>query len=81
MSHFLAESLNDFQNPCKGWRIVAIVCRHDGRMVETAVLQICCSAGMRYRPEDSAKVCIRILLHPLRIEVAFSSLHWRISKV
>lgn len=43
----------------------AIVCRQGGGLVEAGVLQVRCSAGRRYRPEDSAmKVCCKILLHP-----------------
>jgi len=45
---------------------VAIVCRQVGVLVEAGTLEIHYSAGMRYRPEDSAiKVHSRILLHPL----------------
>lgn len=45
---------------------VAIVCRQVGGLVE-ADMQILYSAGMRYRPEDSAiELCSRILLHPLQ---------------
>lgn len=73
MSGCPVEGMNGFQDPCKGWLgwgrrggQVAIVCRQAGGLVEAGILQIRYSAGMKYRPEDSAiKVCSRILLHPL----------------
>lgn len=70
MSGCPVEGMNGFQDPCKGWlgwgRRGGRSQLSAGKQVGWLKLQIRYSAGMKYRPEDSAiKVCSRILLHPL----------------